>query len=151
MNVTTDGGLDWWLCLLDSFIHSSWLHSTDHCHTETIVHGHVSISRYLAAAFNRRRSSPSGFPNCPRPQLPVSKSNSSQQLNPSSLLTHSFTNHLIINSIQLNSTQLNSIQLTVLLITFRHRPHRKHRSFVAVYGTLHSNGSCLAVCSAVVV
>jgi hypothetical protein len=47
----------------------------------------VFTSRCLVAAFNGVLSPSSGFPNCSRPQLPGSHSNSSQRLNPSSYLT----------------------------------------------------------------
>jgi hypothetical protein len=40
---------------------------------------------------NGGRSPSSGFPNCPRPQLPASNRNSSQGLNRSGPLTHSLT------------------------------------------------------------
>jgi hypothetical protein len=53
------------------------------------VHSHVFTSRCLVAAFNGERSPSSGFTNGPRPQLPASNSNSSQQLNLSSSLTNS--------------------------------------------------------------
>jgi hypothetical protein len=61
------------------------------------------------------------------------------QLNcqPSAELTHSPT-------ISLHSTDL----LTVLIITSRHGPHRKHHSSLAVYGPLSSclfRGCCLAM------
>jgi hypothetical protein len=69
-------------------------------HSSQIAKGHTSssqpdtifTSRCLVAAANGGRSPSCGFANCPRPQLPTSKSNNSQQLNPSSnlinLLTH---------------------------------------------------------------
>jgi hypothetical protein len=40
--------------------------------------------------------------------------------------------------------------LTVLLITSRHGPYRKHHSSLAVYEPLPSNSRCLVVCLAVV-
>jgi hypothetical protein len=46
------------------------------------------LCRCLVAAFDGRRSPSSGFSKCPRPQLPASDSDSSQQPNPSSLLTN---------------------------------------------------------------
>jgi hypothetical protein len=57
----------------------------------------VFSSRCLVAASNGGHPPSSGFPNCPRPQLASSHSNSSQQLNRSSslnnlLLTDSLTN-----------------------------------------------------------
>jgi hypothetical protein len=45
--------------------------------------------RCLVSASNGGRSPSSGYPNCPRPQLPASNSNSSQGLNRSSPLTNS--------------------------------------------------------------
>jgi hypothetical protein len=44
----------------------------------------VFTSRCLVAGSNGGHSSFFGFPNCPRPQLPASNSNNSQQLHPSS-------------------------------------------------------------------
>jgi hypothetical protein len=58
-------------------------------------------------------------------QLPASNRNGSHQLNCSSL-TNSFTIQLFTS---LHCTELT---LTVLLITPRQRPHRKHRSSVSV-------------------
>jgi hypothetical protein len=81
-------------------------------HTHTTVHSHVFTSRCLVAVSNGGRSPSSGFPNCPRFQLPNSHSNSSQRLRLSSPLTR-------------------STPLTVLRITSRHGPSRKHRSSVA--------------------
>jgi hypothetical protein len=92
----------------------------------------VFTNRCLVAASNVERSPSSGFPKCPRPQLPASNSNGSQQLNRSSRLTHSVTNQLI------------------LVITFWHGPHRKHISSVAVYRPLPSNGRCIVAYIAVV-
>jgi hypothetical protein len=93
-------------------------------------------TRLLVTASDGGRSPSSGFPNCPRPQLPASNSNSSQWL---------YCNHpqLTISAIH-QPTPLTS--LTVLLITSWHRQHRKHRSSVAVYRLLpSSNSHCLAV------
>jgi hypothetical protein len=113
-------------------------------HTSQISTGHtrssqsvrVFTSRCLLVAFKGERSLSSGFPNCPRPQLPASHSNSSQ-LNPIGYLTHPLTHQQI-------NVSLIDLSL-VLFITFRHGLHRNHRSFVAVYGLLTSNGrlSCL--------
>jgi hypothetical protein len=66
----------------------AWLHFTVHCYTHTSVHIYVFTSRCLTAASNGGRSPSSVFPSCPRPQLPASYSNSSEQLNPSGYLTH---------------------------------------------------------------
>jgi hypothetical protein len=66
-----------------------------HTHTHTSVYSHVFTSRCLVATSNGGRSPSSGFPNCPRPQLPASHSNSSQRLNlssPTHQLSHSPTN-----------------------------------------------------------
>jgi hypothetical protein len=49
----------------------------------------VFTNCYLVVASNDRRCPSSGIPNGPRPQLPVSNSDSSPQLNPNSLLTDS--------------------------------------------------------------
>jgi hypothetical protein len=55
--------------------------------THISVHSQSLYCRCLVAAFNGGRSPSSGFPNCPRPQLPASKSKSTQQLKPNSPLT----------------------------------------------------------------
>jgi hypothetical protein len=60
---------------------------TVHCYTHFRVHSHVFSNRWLVAVSNGGRSSYSGFPNYPRPQLPASNSNGSQRLNCSSSLT----------------------------------------------------------------
>jgi hypothetical protein len=49
----------------------------------------VFTSRCLVTVSNNGRSPSSGFPKCPRHQLPASHSNSSQRLNCSSPLTNS--------------------------------------------------------------
>jgi hypothetical protein len=74
-----------------------------HTHTHTSVHSHVSTSRRSVAASNSGLFPSSGLPNCPRPQLPASNSNSSQLLNLSSSFANSLTNQLT----QLNSTLTN--------------------------------------------
>jgi hypothetical protein len=56
--------------------------------THTLVSTVTSSLPLLGSGFKRRTFPSSVFPNCPRPQLPASKSNSSQQLNPSGYLTH---------------------------------------------------------------
>jgi hypothetical protein len=72
-------------------------------------------------------SSPSsGFPNCPRPQLPAT---------------------LDWHSSQLLFTSLTQLLVTVLLIAPRHGQYRKHGLSAAVYRTLPSNGCCLVVFS----
>jgi hypothetical protein len=77
--------------------------------THTYVHSHVFISRCLVSASNGLRSPSSGLPNRPRPQLPVSHSNSSQRMNLSSPLTHSHTHQ----PTALHLTQLNWTNSTV--------------------------------------
>jgi hypothetical protein len=100
-------------------------HPHTHTHTQTLVSTVMSslvVARYLL----QRRTFPFLWvPNSPRPQLPSSKSNSSQRLNLNSPLTHSLTKQLLF-------TSLRWLSLTVLLITSRHGPHRKHRPSVAV-------------------
>jgi fluoride ion exporter CrcB/FEX len=96
------------------------------------------------SGFNGGPSTFSGFPNSPRPQLLDSNSNSSQSLNRSSSLTYSFNQlSLLTQSLtnQLHSTDWLTDWLTdsVLLITSRHGPRRKHGT-VAVYRPLPSNG-----------
>jgi hypothetical protein len=129
-------------------------------HASQITIGHSSSSqsvtifpsRCLVAASNSGRYASSRFPNCPRPQLPASHSNSSQRLNTSSYVINSVnhqptqlnavTDQLTpLHSTPLHSTPLSDwthFSLTVLLITSRHVPHRKHLSFVALYGPLSS-------------
>jgi hypothetical protein len=51
----------------------------------------VFTSRCSVVASNGGLSASSGFPNCPRPQLPASHSNSSEQLNSSGYLINSLT------------------------------------------------------------
>jgi hypothetical protein len=45
--------------------YNAWLRFTNHYHKQTTI-----LPRRLVAASNGRRSPSSGFPNCPRPQLP---------------------------------------------------------------------------------
>jgi hypothetical protein len=93
----------------------------------TIIHTRFSqsvtvlTSRCLVATPNNERFPSSGFPNCPRPQLPASNSNSSQQLNSSGYLIHYLTNQLFANS----TDDWTHFLLTVLLITSGHGSHRK--------------------------
>jgi hypothetical protein len=101
---------------------SSSLHTHTHTHTHTIVHSYVFTSLCLVVASNSGRSPSSWFPNGPRPHLSASNSNSSQLLN---------RNSPLINSPTISLTPLTHPSLIILLITSRHRPHRKHRSFVA--------------------
>jgi hypothetical protein len=109
-------GLFWYNSLL--LIHT-------HTHTHISVYSHVFTSRCLVGASNSGHPPSSGFPNCPRPQLPASHSNSSQQLSPSCSLTNSITNLA-------THQPTNSTQLICLLIISRHGPHRKYRSTIAV-------------------
>jgi hypothetical protein len=98
------------------------IHSKFHCNYSTHKVFSVLLSRCSVAALNIVHPPYTGFPNCPRPQLPASHSNSSQRLSTSSYLTHSSTNTL-------HSTDwLKSKR--VLLITFRRGPRRKRRSSV---------------------
>jgi hypothetical protein len=56
----------------------------------------LQSSPLLGSGFNDGHSLSSGFPHCPRPQLPASHSNISQQLNPSSSKDHfSQTQHAL--------------------------------------------------------
>jgi hypothetical protein len=53
----------------------------------------------------------------------------------------SYGNSRLTNSVTNQATQLNSNDsLSVLLVTSRQGPQRKHLSYVAVYGPLPSNG-----------
>jgi hypothetical protein len=87
--------------------------------THTLVSTVTSSLPLLGSGFQRRSSPSSGFPNCPRPQLPASNSSSSQRLSTNTPLSHSPTNSIHLN--RTNST-------VCLLITSRHGPHRKHSS-----------------------
>jgi hypothetical protein len=103
-------------------------------HTHTSVHSHVFTSCCSVVASNSGHSPSSGFLNCPWPLLLASHSNSSQQLNLSSSLTNSLTDWLT----QSLTNQFNSTDWTVLLRSSWHGSHWKHRSSVAVYGSLSS-------------
>jgi hypothetical protein len=67
----------------------------NHCHIQCSLSVTVSTSGCLVAASNGGRFPSSVFPNCPRPQLPDSHSNSSQRLNYSSPLSNSLTHQPI--------------------------------------------------------
>jgi hypothetical protein len=121
----------WYSSWLQFTVNNSNSNSVTHTHTSATVTSSLSL---LGSGFQRRTFLSSGFPNCPRPQLLAFHNNSSQRLNSSSaltLLTH-------------QPTQL------VLLIIYQHGPYRKHRSSVAIYSPLPSNGHCIAVYFAVV-
>jgi hypothetical protein len=53
--------------------------------------------RCLVQASSYGLSLSTGFPNCSRPQLPISNINSSQRLSPRSYVTRSLTCHLLTN------------------------------------------------------
>jgi hypothetical protein len=109
-------------------------------HTQQVTTAHILsllsllyLHQFSGNGFQRRT-----FPKFPRPQLPTSHSNSSQLLNPSTPLSQSLTNQLI------------QLSITVLRITPRHGPHRKHRSSVAVRlllsdGMAYSTAACAAI------
>jgi hypothetical protein len=59
--------------------------------------------RCLIAASKGGPSPYSAFPNCPRPQLPASHSNNSQQLNPSRYLTDWLTNQLTASACNIST------------------------------------------------
>jgi hypothetical protein len=92
------------------------------------VHSHVFNSRCSVAASKGRRFLSSGFPNCPRPQLPAPHSNSSQRLNSSRYTTNSLTHQLNHWFSPLTNCNLKD----VLLITSWYRQHIKQRSSFAV-------------------
>jgi hypothetical protein len=121
--------------------YSAWLHFT--IHYPSLTHTHTQLHwSLLIAASNSGHSFSSGLPNCPWPQLPASHSNSSQRLNLSSSLTNSLIHQLLFTA--LNSTDFTS--LTLLLITFRHGPHRNHLSSLAVSNCCSEN---MLICKAV--
>jgi hypothetical protein len=64
----------------------TWLFTVTHIHT--LVPTVTSSLSLLGSGFQRRTFHFLRFPNCPRPQLPASNSNSSQGLNRNSSLTH---------------------------------------------------------------
>jgi hypothetical protein len=82
---------DWRLYLLHTLIQSMATFYSPLLHTPSNVDSHVFTSRCLVAACNFWRSPSSGFPNCPRPQLPAFHSNNSQKLDPSGYLANSLT------------------------------------------------------------
>jgi hypothetical protein len=136
-------------------------------HTSQISIGHtrssqsvtVFTSRCLAAAFDGGRSPSSGFPNCPRPQLPTPLGNSSQQPQQlSNSLTHQPTDcnkstskllydwRFTANRFVLRPTPWGSTTRDFFLhITSRHGSRRKHRSSVAVQ-FLPWKHACLRSC-----
>jgi hypothetical protein len=86
--------------LLIGFVEILQLVTTSEDHALTVLHtsqitigptwSSRSVSLHyplLGSGFNCKRSPSSGFPNCPRPQLPASHNNSSQHLNLSAYLT----------------------------------------------------------------
>jgi hypothetical protein len=73
----------WGLCCY-TVLHTSQIAIKHTRYSQSLT---VFTSRCLVADFKGGRSRTYGFPNCSRPQLPPSNSNSSQRLNPSSPLT----------------------------------------------------------------
>jgi hypothetical protein len=76
-------------------------------HKHTSVHIHIFTSCCSVAVSNGGRSPSSRFLNYPRPQLPTSLSNSSQQLNPSVYLTESESESYVTTDGQSASLSLN--------------------------------------------
>jgi hypothetical protein len=89
-----------------------WIITREFTVTHASVHNHVFTGPCLVSAFNGGFF-PSGFANCPQPQLRAS---------------HNDWTPAVI--------QLHCMHKLVLLITSLHEPHRKHRSTVTV--PLHS-------------
>jgi hypothetical protein len=125
----------------DSLTELYVVHSKDHWNYSTYKVFSEYPSHCLVSASNSGLSPYSGFSSGPRPQLPASPSNSSQQLNPIRSLNNSPANRL---------TPLHWLTPKSSLTTSRHGQHRKHRSFVVVYGPLPSTGRCLVVCFSVI-
>jgi hypothetical protein len=117
--------LDWWWDSLDSLIQcvTTLYSSLLHTHARTSVHSHVCTSRCSVANSIGGHSLSSGFRNYCWPQLSASNSKNSQRPNLNSSLTGSVTHQQTLFT---NSTD------SVMLITSRHGPHRKHPSSVAV-------------------
>jgi hypothetical protein len=116
----------------------------------------LSTSCWLVAASNGGRSPYSGFPNCPRPQLPASNSNSSHWLYSSSL-TNSPTSSSLPCTAPSNSSgyiSARTAQKTQFLCWSIHccvrshgnGPRRKHHfpasPLARVKNLLPSNGRC---------
>jgi hypothetical protein len=59
-----------------------WPHFTVDCYTHSLVFSHI----FTAVAWQRIEMTEAPLQNCPQPQLPVSKSNSSPDWNPAVLL-----------------------------------------------------------------
>jgi hypothetical protein len=88
----------WWSVTIDALWindsiyctlwYSAWLHFTVHYYTHTTVQSRLASLPLFGSGFQPGRSPSSAFPNRPRPQLPASKSNSSQWLNRSGPLTN---------------------------------------------------------------
>jgi hypothetical protein len=81
--------------------------SRDYTLHYTVTHTHYCPHSclhccFLVAAFNSRHSSSSWFPDYPQLQLPTSKSNSSQKLNPNSSITHEPTDSSLTHSTHLS-------------------------------------------------
>jgi hypothetical protein len=89
-------------------------------HIHTSVHSHVFTRCCLVAASSSGRSPSSAFPNCPRPQLPDSHSNSSQRLNLNSPLTNSLTHSPTNNSLTHSPT--NNSLIHSLTHSLTHQP-----------------------------
>jgi hypothetical protein len=114
--------LDWWSDLLDTLIQRVTTLYSPLLHMHTCIHSHIFTSRCLVAASNRGRSPSSGFPVC---------------------LTATAHHGWTATVLSPTNQPINRLSEIVLPITSRHGPRRKHRSSVAVYGPLRSNGRCI--------
>jgi hypothetical protein len=130
--------LDWWSDLLDFFIQrmTTLYTSLLHTHTMSTITSLPAVARYRLSTED------------------VSLLLSSRTIPGLGYQLLAATAHndwapavLWLTSSSTDTTPL--IWITVLLITYRYGPHRKHRYSVAVYGPLPSNG-CLVICFTVV-
>jgi hypothetical protein len=100
-------------CHVIGVLLDSWLHVKNQSHTgQRCQFVTVSASRCLVAAFNGGSSPSSGFSNCPRTQVPNSRSNSSRRLKCSKPpLTHTHS--------PANATLTSTNRITLRLVVYR--------------------------------
>jgi hypothetical protein len=140
-------GLDWWLDLFTAYTTRYYTSKITILFTRSSQSVTVFNSRYLVAASNGGRSSCSGFPNCPQPQLPTSNSYSSQRLSGSSPLTNSLTHQpthttpLTVNNCPAYNTSAQTTQNTPFLCCssiVTRGPRRNHHFSVVAAAAVQS-------------